>query len=66
MCKMAANPEQLDLTMAAAVHGDMLVMVENEKKLRKRLLDNVRAQVGTLFCNNEKLQKAMLCRSFTI
>ena len=38
---MAANPEQLDLNMAAAIHSDMLVMVENEKKLRKKLLDNV-------------------------
>ena len=41
VCKMAANPEQLDLGMAAAVHGDVLVMVESEKQARRQLLDRV-------------------------
>ncbi|CAE1156303.1 KDM5 [Acanthosepion pharaonis] len=39
ICKMAADPDSLDFNLAAATHKDMLVMVENEKKLRKRLLD---------------------------
>ena len=41
VCKIAANPEQLDLGMAAAVHADMLVMVESEKRARRELLDRV-------------------------
>lgn len=39
VCKMAANPEKLDITVAAATYQDMLRMVETEKKLRKSLLD---------------------------
>ena len=42
VCKLAADPDQLDLTLAAATHQDMLGMVEYEKKLRKSLLDKVR------------------------
>ena len=38
---MAADPDRLDVDLAAATHQDMLVMVENEKKLRKMLLDRV-------------------------
>ena len=39
---MAADPDSLDLSLAAATHGDMLDIVEIEKKLRKKLLDRVR------------------------
>ena len=38
---MAADPDSLDLNLAAAVHKEMLVMVEKEKKLRKQLLERV-------------------------
>ncbi len=41
VCKMAAEPERLDVNLAAATHQDMLLMVESEKKLRKKLLDVV-------------------------
>ncbi|XP_070558275.1 LOW QUALITY PROTEIN: lysine-specific demethylase 5A-like [Ptychodera flava] len=39
VCKMAADPDSLDLSMAAAVHKEMLAMVEEEKMLRKKLLE---------------------------
>lgn len=39
VCKMAVNPEKLDLTVAAASYKDMLNLVESEKKLRKTVLD---------------------------
>lgn len=39
VCKMALDPEKLDLTIAAATYQDMLVMVDTEKRLRKTLLD---------------------------
>ncbi|GAB6028037.1 Lysine-specific demethylase 5B [Chamberlinius hualienensis] len=39
VCKMASEPENLDLHLAAAVYQDMLRMVESEVKLRKTLLD---------------------------
>lgn len=42
VCKMATNPDKLDLTVAAATYKDMLRMVDTEKKLRKTLLDMVR------------------------
>ena len=41
VCKMAAEPERLDVNLAAATHQDMLEMVEYEKKHRKKLLDLV-------------------------
>lgn len=41
ICKMAADPDSLDLPIAAATHEDMLYMVEEEKKYRKALLDRV-------------------------
>ena len=41
ICKMAANPDMLDVNLAAATHKDMIVMVENERKLRKTLMDKV-------------------------
>lgn len=39
ICKMAADPDHLDVELAAATHQDMLIMVEEEKRLRKALLD---------------------------
>lgn len=42
VCKMALDPDKLDLTVAAATYQDMLLMVDNEKRLRKTLLEWVR------------------------
>ncbi|XP_064633580.1 lysine-specific demethylase 5A-like isoform X2 [Lineus longissimus] len=39
VCKMAADPDSLDLNLAASTHADMLALVDREKKLRKSLLD---------------------------
>lgn len=41
ICKMATYPERMDLNMAAAVHQDMIQMIEDERRLRKKLLDMV-------------------------
>ena len=41
VCKMAAEPERLDVNLAAATHQDMLSMVETEKKHRKKMFDLV-------------------------
>lgn len=41
ICKMAADPDSLELSLAAATHNDLLIIVETEKKLRKKLLDKV-------------------------
>lgn len=41
ICKMAACPEKLDLNLAAAVHKEMFILVQEERKLRKALLDKV-------------------------
>lgn len=45
ICKMAADPDSLDLTLAAATHADMLSMVEEERDLRKALLERVRITI---------------------
>lgn len=42
-CKMAACPEKLDLNLAAATHREMFIIVQEERKLRKSLLERVRA-----------------------
>ncbi|KAG8554654.1 hypothetical protein GDO81_003858 [Engystomops pustulosus] len=39
MCKMAACPERLDLSLAAAVHKEMLILVQEERRLRKALME---------------------------
>ncbi|GCC40788.1 hypothetical protein chiPu_0024624, partial [Chiloscyllium punctatum] len=47
ICKMAACAEKLDLNLAAAVHKEMFIMVQEERKLRKALLDKVRVGART-------------------
>lgn len=39
VCAMAADPDKLDISVAASTYQDMLRMVESEKGLRKSLLD---------------------------
>ncbi|XP_032401165.1 lysine-specific demethylase 5C isoform X1 [Xiphophorus hellerii] len=38
-CKMAACPEKLDLNLAAATHREMFIIVQEERKLRKNLME---------------------------
>uniref|UniRef100_A0A3Q2Q258 [histone H3]-trimethyl-L-lysine(4) demethylase n=1 Tax=Fundulus heteroclitus TaxID=8078 RepID=A0A3Q2Q258_FUNHE len=38
-CKMAACPEKLDLNLAAATHREMFIIVQEERKLRKSLME---------------------------
>ncbi|KAM4610231.1 lysine-specific demethylase 5C isoform 2-T2 [Polymixia lowei] len=38
-CKMAACPERLDLNLAAATHREMFIIVQEERKLRKGLME---------------------------
>ena len=42
VCKMAADPDNLDFRVAARTHEELLNIVDDEKKLRKKLLDLVR------------------------
>ncbi|KFM61364.1 Lysine-specific demethylase lid, partial [Stegodyphus mimosarum] len=39
VCKMASDPDRLDISIAASTYQDMLKMVESEKDLRKSLLE---------------------------
>ena len=43
-CKMAACPERLDLNLAAATHREMFIIVQEERKLRKGLMERVRCR----------------------
>ncbi|XP_034028872.1 lysine-specific demethylase 5C isoform X2 [Thalassophryne amazonica] len=38
-CKMATCPEKLDLNLAAATHREMFIIVQEERKLRKSLME---------------------------
>jgi hypothetical protein len=38
---MAAFPEKLDLNLAVAVYKEMFIMVQEEQRLRKTLLEKV-------------------------
>ncbi|XP_071817474.1 lysine-specific demethylase 5A-like isoform X3 [Apostichopus japonicus] len=51
IAKMAANPDNLDLNLAAAVHKELLAMVEVESKLRKKLLER-----GTMQAEREAFE----------
>lgn len=44
---MAASPEKLDLNLAAATHREMFIIVQEERKLRKALMERVRARCGS-------------------
>lgn len=46
-CKMAASPEKLDLNLAAATHREMFIIVQEERKLRKALMERVRGSTHT-------------------
>ena len=39
--QVANNPERLDVQVAAVIYKDMLVMLQEEKELRRNLLDLV-------------------------
>uniref|UniRef100_A0A8C4Q4Z0 [histone H3]-trimethyl-L-lysine(4) demethylase n=1 Tax=Eptatretus burgeri TaxID=7764 RepID=A0A8C4Q4Z0_EPTBU len=39
ICKMASGPDKLDLNLAAAVHRELFIMVQEERRLRKALLE---------------------------
>ncbi|XP_073994722.1 lysine demethylase 5 isoform X2 [Rhodnius prolixus] len=59
ICKMAAKADLLDPKVAAATYQDMIVMVENEKKLRKSLLEwgvnNAERQAFELLADDERV-----------
>ena len=42
VCKMAANPDNLDLNLAKAIYDDMVSIVEQESKLHEELKEKVR------------------------
>lgn len=66
VCKMALDPERLDLTIAAATYQDMLVMVDTEKRLRKTLLDWVSTINGDFLFESPKLQNSFLCMFYFV
>uniref|UniRef100_H2Y6C8 [histone H3]-trimethyl-L-lysine(4) demethylase n=1 Tax=Ciona savignyi TaxID=51511 RepID=H2Y6C8_CIOSA len=41
VCKVANNPSSLDVQVAAVIYRDMLIMMQQEKELRKQLIDLV-------------------------
>lgn len=45
---MAACPEKLDLNLAAATHREMFIIVQEERKLRKNLMERVRHKSSSL------------------
>jgi hypothetical protein len=45
VCKMATMAENLTLQVAAATYKDMIVMVEDEKRMRRQLLEAVSLQL---------------------
>lgn len=55
VCKMAADPDNLDLTIAASTHLDLLGIVEIEKQLRKKLLDRVSIAICEQGCTKINL-----------
>lgn len=48
---MAASPEKLDLNLAAATHREMFIIVQEERKLRKNLMERVRIIFMRSFIN---------------
>ena len=42
VCKMAADPDSLDLNLAKAVYDELKAIVDRETKRRAKLIDQVR------------------------
>lgn len=53
---MAACPEKLDLNLAAATHREMFIIVQEERKLRKALLEKVRQRLAVLLQKKKKIE----------
>ncbi len=51
MCKMAADPEILDVELAAAVVRELSEMIEAESRLRAAVQETVREKPPTLSKN---------------
>lgn len=51
---MAACPEKLDLNLAAATHREMFIIVQEERKLRKALLEKVCQSAPDIQAINEQ------------
>lgn len=62
VCKMSLEPESLDIGIATATYHDMLKMVEDEKKLRKNLLEWV--SIWEKLCKIYFFQFLFLCCYF--
>lgn len=63
---MAASPEKLDLNLAAATHREMFIIVQEERKLRKALMERVRGSdqvsvTGMFSCQKEQHQISQSC-----
>lgn len=54
---MAACPDKLDLNLAAATHREMFIIVQEERQLRKALLEKVNsaARVAQMYSKNLKV-----------
>lgn len=50
VCKMALDPDKLNLGIATACYLDMAEMVDTEKKLRKSLLEWVSKILHRMLC----------------
>ena len=59
VCKIAADPDSLDLIVAAKTYQDLLTIAEREKVLRKKLLDRVN---NCLLKKEKVLRKKLLDR----
>lgn len=59
VCKMAADPERLDISLAASTYQDMLKMVETEREQRRKLLEWV-SESFVFFLNRERVLRVVL------
>ena len=48
VCKMAANPDNLDLNLAKAIYDDMLCMIQHENQLQMDIKKEVFVMVFAL------------------
>lgn len=62
---MAACPEKLDLNLAAATHREMFIIVQEERKLRKALLEKVSESVSEEVVHRQQ-SKAEYCYTIAV
>lgn len=50
VCNMAIKADTIDVNLAAILHEDMVIMIQQEKELREKITKKVRSFILSIQC----------------